>query len=437
MVLLLAPDGTPGQVPFDQLHDALSNGAKVARKVQAPNNPDGTPGDVGYVPVEQFNDVIKAGAKPIPFDEGPKETTMLQRGWKGLTTPLPRTPGSDEEAVREGSGPALTGLSTVGMAGVPIEAIAARSLAPFAPVVKGMVGAAAGRWLGSQAGSAVGQGELGGTLGGLAGGMYGAAGGKIPTNAAELEGVLQSPEAKQEAAEVAATKDQLAKEALQRRVAASNARANAVQPLAPVQGPPSPTPEQLAQGQGVKLTDLAGERPSGVTVVPTPRPLFQGENPNYMPSVPRGTLQDLALAGKPGAAKQIQQLGGQILFAPPGEGISNVRSSVKLSDIAGPGMKLGEGEDLGPGLGTEHTINVGGNRVGSVTVEPKGEGTLHVHWLGGDLAENGVTRSQVVNSLKQEYPGTERFTYDRRRLAKGAEAATTEPREMTLARGSL
>ena len=90
------------------------------------------------------------------------------------------------------------------------------------------------------------------------------------------------------------------------------------------------------------LSDLAGVQPSGVSVLPEPRALFPGETPNYMASVPRGTLQDLALAGKPGAAKQIQQLGGQVLFAPPGAGISNVKSAVALRDLleAKPNMTL-------------------------------------------------------------------------------------------------
>lgn len=106
-------------------------------------------------------------------------------------------------------------------------------------------------------------------------------------------------------------------------------------------------------------------------------------------------------------------------------------SPVETGRIASP-ISLGQGEDLGPGLGTQHTIEKGGNRVGSVTVEPKGEGNLHVHWLGGDLADNGVTRTHVVNSLKEQYPGTENITYDRRRLAKGDAAATTEPRSMKI-----
>jgi hypothetical protein len=88
---------------------------------------------------------------------------------------------------------------------------------------------------------------------------------------------------------------------------------------------------------------------------------------------------------------------------------------------------------MGPGLGTEHPItDPNGRRIGSVSVEPKGEGTVHVHWLQGNLAEEGATRASIQQAIKDEYPGTEKITYDRRRLAKGASAATTEPREMNV-----
>lgn len=125
----------------------------------------------------------------------------------------------------------------------------------------------------------------------------------------------------------------------QNQAAAAEA-ARPASPLSSIYGPASPSAEEF--GQGAKLSDLVGERPSGITVVPEPRALFTGETPNYMASVPRGTLQDLALAGKPGAAKQIQQLGQQVLYAPSGAGISNVKSAVALRDLleAKPSMTL-------------------------------------------------------------------------------------------------
>lgn len=97
----------------------------------------------------------------------------------------------------------------------------------------------------------------------------------------------------------------------------------------------------------------------------------------------------------------------------------------------GKGFELGKGEDLGNGLGTEHEITKDGKRVGSITVEPRGDGVLHVHWLGGDLGADAI-RGPLKDALLKEYPETTKLTYDRRRLAKGATAATTEPREMNL-----
>lgn len=54
------------------------------------------------------------------------------------------------------------------------------------------------------------------------------------------------------------------------------------------------------------------------TFVPEPRPEFPGEQPNYMASVPREELGGLAKTMKPGAAKQLQQLGKKIIYIPKG-----------------------------------------------------------------------------------------------------------------------
>lgn len=55
---------------------------------------------------------------------------------------------------------------------------------------------------------------------------------------------------------------------------------------------------------------------SGVSIVPEPRPQFPGENPNYEASVPRDELEEQAQRGKPGAGKQLQQIGRTILYKP-------------------------------------------------------------------------------------------------------------------------
>lgn len=180
-------------------------------------------------------------------------------------------------------------------------------------------------------------------------------------------------------------------------------------------------PPQETSPEGVQLPQ------QDVIKVPEPRAKFPGEKEGYNASTPRRLVLDNAMQGRPGAAEMLRNMGKTPLFVPEG-GYAPPRESFKM----GSPVSLGEGEDLGPGFGTQHTIQKNGNRIGSVTVEPKGEGNLHVHWLGGDLADNGVTRTHVVNSLKEQYPGTENITYDRRRLAKGDTAATTEPRSMKI-----
>jgi hypothetical protein len=95
-------------------------------------------------------------------------------------------------------------------------------------------------------------------------------------------------------------------------------------------------------------------------------------------------------------------------------------------------LTLGPGEDTGIGLGNDHIItNAQGDRVGSIQVEQKPNGVAHVHWMGGDFSDYG--RQPVVAAIKEAYPEAETITYDRRRLAKGATAATTQPRQMNVA----
>lgn len=59
-----------------------------------------------------------------------------------------------------------------------------------------------------------------------------------------------------------------------------------------------------------------GNTPSGTKLVPEPREEFPGEDPNYMASVPRNRLSSLAVRGKPGAGRQLQQLGEPIIYVP-------------------------------------------------------------------------------------------------------------------------
>jgi hypothetical protein len=80
----------------------------------------------------------------------------------------------------------------------------------------------------------------------------------------------------------------------------------------PTRMPKIATPEQPARMPGVKVGSPE------VNVVPEPRGEFEGEVPNYMASVPRDELNRLALAAKPGAGKQLQQLGKPIIYIPRG-----------------------------------------------------------------------------------------------------------------------
>jgi hypothetical protein len=116
----------------------------------------------------------------------------------------------------------------------------------------------------------------------------------------------------------------------------------------------------------------------------------------------------------------------------PASAVNLPRATVPAQQAAAaPGaLAFSPGEDLGPGLGTQHEITKNGQRVGSITVEPKDNGVLHVHWLGGEFT--AADRQPIMDAIKSEYPETRKITYDRRRLAKGANAATTEGREMNV-----
>jgi hypothetical protein len=81
--------------------------------------------------------------------------------------------------------------------------------------------------------------------------------------------------------------------------------------------------ERIPVRPGMKPIGVGGEgaptmHSPSPTFIPEPRPEFAGEVPNYMGSVPREELEDLALRRKPGAGKQMQQLGKPIIYIPTG-----------------------------------------------------------------------------------------------------------------------
>ena len=66
MVQVFAPDGSLGDIPYENLHAAVRSGAKPAVHVKAPD------GSLGFVPADRMEEATKAGATVVPMtgDEG-------------------------------------------------------------------------------------------------------------------------------------------------------------------------------------------------------------------------------------------------------------------------------------------------------------------------------------------------------------------------------
>ena len=143
-------------------------------------------------PVEEtFSNVAPVAGTSAPFtfphsfaEAGTKLKNMFSPSGAGVA--LRDTPGSDSEAVREGSGPALTGLGTIGLVGAPVEAIAKGSLAPLYPIIRAYLGAKAGGYVGKDIGewlsddqNKVAGGKTGKQWGEYAGGLISAFGGNV------------------------------------------------------------------------------------------------------------------------------------------------------------------------------------------------------------------------------------------------------------------
>jgi hypothetical protein len=190
-------------------------------------------------------------------------------------------------------------------------------------------------------------------------------------------------------------------------------------PTSPYREPIGPQMQHEAPLGSIHGTQL----PLGLA--PENAPLFNIQTPN-----PSGRVPELGKIGGTQTGPPVGMAQEQSLSPIGGHGREGVLGRVGEGAKTG-GLKLGKGEDLGEGLGTEHIITKNGERIGSITVEEKENGkTLHVHWLGGDIGR--AQRAPLMQAVEELYPNAERFTYDRRRLAKGAEAATTEPREMPI-----
>lgn len=359
MVQVFAPDGTLGDVPYDKLHDALAAGAKPAAKFKAP---DGT---VGYVPADKAADALKAGGQRVPLDLNDADGGKPDGFWQRLTAPTNPAVANSNPAVRflDAAGGAALGTPQAIYNTVrhPIDTAQA--------AIQGVKGWADPNLTANAVKSVLPE-ALGQGVGNVAGGeVLGAAGGAAASatpSAADIGTALRTPEGKLIAPVKVASKvagaaaghalgvpgagelggyligDKLADMIIPDRPGAATAAERRAVPLTK-----SPYPENVAQinaarkatAQGVPLSDLANATapPSGVTVVPEPRASFAGETPNYMASIPRDQLLKLAQGGKPGAGLQMQQLGQPVIYAPSGAGISNVKASIPLSELANPG----------------------------------------------------------------------------------------------------
>jgi hypothetical protein len=374
MVQVFAPDGTLGDIPYDKLHDALSAGAKVARKVQAP---DGTP---GYVPADRINEALKAGAKPVALDLSDADGGKKDGYWSKLTAPTNPAVANSNAVVRglDAAGGAFLGTpqALYNMVRHPVD-----TATGLAQSIKGAVSGYADPNLTANAvksvlPEALGQG-IGSVSGGEAAGVAGAAaprgiraGVQALPGAESIATALRTPEGKlippvkvgSQVAGMAAghaigipgagelggylVGDKLANMLIPQRADVLKAAQRAIEEK-DAAGINRAIKMQDAYNarvakQTASLKDLTGVGPGGgVTVVPEPRAFSPGDV-NLMGSVPRGTLQDLALTGKPGAGAQLQHLGQPVLYAPLGAGISNVKSAVALRDLleAKPNMTL-------------------------------------------------------------------------------------------------
>lgn len=432
MVQVFAPDGTLGDIPYDRLHDALGQGAKIAAKVKAP---DGT---VGFVPGDRVPDALKAGGQRVPLDgndadggnpgfwsralglkQGATSDQFLDQ--MGQSNIAAAKFGADTMAGTTLAGPAAKLFNTEALPAlkaVPFlgKAVSAIDEAPgvIGKVVRGAtVGGTSGGVEAAIRGKNPGEIAKEAGYGALTGGALGAAiplaerlapppgeypGASLPATedfyenrgaemnkaramqdiqirresmakatteraAAKADAAARQPVPltdspnypkwkADQAAATQAVKDAAKAEAAARQPvpvsqspyytqnqAAAAEAARPASPLSSIYGPASPSAEEFRQG--AKLSDLVGERPSGITVLPEPRAAQPGDV-NLMGSIPRGSLQELALAGKPNAGTQLQHLGQPVLYAPSGAGISNLKSSVALRDLlsAQPGQTL-------------------------------------------------------------------------------------------------
>lgn len=340
MVQVFAPDGTLGDIPYDKLHDAIGAGAKIASKVQAP---DGT---VGFVPADRRGEALKAGAKPVPLDlsdaDGGKKGFWSHAG-QSLKSMLPQPPATFQDALKQGAGASMGALAPLYNAGMESVAAGQRGHSlPYAATAGASTIAGVSPERMEQAANV---GDTRGVLGEAAAPSAVTLGGAALGEAAGLRGTardaLFTPDGKPTPLGRALSHPTEAAidYGLRKVVGAPDYRVKG--DAVNIRQSPNFDPASYNAGRkGITLQDLVAEKAAkegtGVNVFPEPRAAFPGENEGYMANVPRGSLENLALAGKPGAATQLQQLAQQpIIYAPRGAGIESP-NMISLRDLLQP-----------------------------------------------------------------------------------------------------
>jgi hypothetical protein len=140
-VPMIAPDGTPGDIPHERVSDAVKSGFKIGAELSAPN------GQAGVVPIDRVHDAINAG---FMLRGAPVAQPQLNVGHTaGLGTdtgpgmvPNPKTAiamsGDDPSGF---TGEAIAGLTATGTAGTALGAVGqtaagAATMRALAPIAK-------------------------------------------------------------------------------------------------------------------------------------------------------------------------------------------------------------------------------------------------------------------------------------------------------------
>src|SRR5580658_323752 len=99
-VQIFTPDGQLADIPYEQLHEALADGGKIAAKMLAPDGKT-----VTFVPGDRVQDAMKDGAKRVPLDMNdadggkPGFWSNFKQGISGLAPQgVSPYPGMDLEA---------------------------------------------------------------------------------------------------------------------------------------------------------------------------------------------------------------------------------------------------------------------------------------------------------------------------------------------------